>query len=80
MIGEERERERRTEKVALDALTRDLASGQVIFRGRIEDVDATDLRAMAQRLAANRISEIYPELSEFNAGPARRRPLPAPHP
>jgi hypothetical protein len=67
LIGEERERERRNEKIALDALTRDLASGQVIFRGRIEDVDAADLRAMAQRLAVNRISEIYPTLSEFNA-------------
>jgi hypothetical protein len=67
LLGEERERGRRNEKVALDALTRDLASGQVIFRGRSEDVDAADLRAMAQRLAASRVGEIYPRLSEFNA-------------
>ena len=67
LLGEERERERRSEKIALNALSRDLASGQVIFRGRTEDIDAADLRAMTQRLAAGRIGEIYPELSEFNA-------------
>ena len=67
LLGEERERERRSEKIALNALSRDLASGQVIFRGRTEDIDAADLRAMTQRLAAGRIGEIYPKLSEFNA-------------
>ena len=71
LLGEERERERRNEKIALDALTRDLASGQVIFRGRTEDVEAADLRAMAQRLTAARIGDIYPKLGEFNANVRR---------
>ena len=71
LLGEERERERRFEKVALTALTRDLASGQAIFRGRIEELEAADLRAMAQRLAASRIGDIYPKLSEFNASMRR---------
>jgi hypothetical protein len=67
LLGEERDRERRYERAALDALTRDLAAGQVVFRGRVEDVEAGDLRTMAQRQVETRIEEIYPRLDEFNA-------------
>ena len=67
LISEERERERRHEDVALRRLTRDLAAGQAVFRGRIEDVDGADLRPTAQRLLSERLDEIYPRLAEFNA-------------
>lgn len=67
LLGEERERLRRYEKAALTALTRDLAAGQVIFRGRIDEVEGSELRAMAQRMTASRITDIYPRLPEFNA-------------
>ena len=67
LLGEERERERRSEDVALRRLARDLASGQVIFRGRTEDVDGSELRLTAQRLLADRLDEIYPQLRQFTA-------------
>jgi hypothetical protein len=67
LLGEERDRERRCERAALNALTRDLAAGQVVFRGRVDDVEGNDLRTMAQRQVAARLEEVYPRLNEFNA-------------
>ena len=46
LLGEERERERRHESTALQRMTRDLAAGQVIFRGRVDEVEGGDLRSM----------------------------------
>ena len=65
LLAEERERERRYEATALQRLTRDLISGQAIFRGRIADIDGTRLRPTAQRLLSERLEEIYPQLHEF---------------
>ena len=50
-----------------ERLTRDLISGRVIFRGRIEDIDGTRLRSTAQRLLGERLDEIYPQLHQFTA-------------
>ncbi len=67
LLGEEREREARHERTALQRLGRDLAAGQAIFRGRVDDVDGGDLRATAQALVADRVEEIYPQLNQFTA-------------
>lgn len=67
LLGEERDRERRQESQAVTALARDLAAGQVVFRGRIDDIEAADLKPMAQRLVSDRLHDIYPRLAEFTA-------------
>jgi hypothetical protein len=67
LLGEERDRERRQESAAVTALARNLAAGQVVFRGRVDDVDTGDLKAMTQRLIGDRLHEIYPRLAEFTA-------------
>jgi hypothetical protein len=67
LLGEERERERRNDATALQRLGRDLAAGQAIFRGRVDDVDGADPRSTAQRLIADRIEEVYPQLEQFTA-------------
>ena len=67
LISEERGRERRHEETVLRRLARDLTRGQVIFRGRVEDVEGSDLRPTAQGLVGDRLDEIYPRLAEFNA-------------
>ena len=67
LLAEERERERRYEATALQRLTRDLTSGRVIFRGRIEGIEGTRLRSTAQRLLSERLDEIYPQLHQFTA-------------
>lgn len=67
LIGEERQREARHERTAIQRLAHDLAAGQAIFRGRIDDVDGGDLRATAQQLVADRVEEVYPQLDQFTA-------------
>jgi hypothetical protein len=67
LLAEERERQRRYEKAAILELTRDLAAGQAIFRGRLEEVEGSDLRSMARRIVTSRIGEIYSRLADFNA-------------
>ena len=67
LLAEERSREQRYEAATMRRLTRDLTSGQVIFRGRIEEVDGTDLRSTAQRILSDRLEEIYPQLKQFTA-------------
>lgn len=67
LLGEEREREARYERTALQRLARDLAAGQAIFRGRLDDVDGGDLRSTSQALVADRVEEIYPQLDQFTA-------------
>ena len=67
LLGEERIRSHRHEATALQRFTRDLAEGQVVFRGRIDDVEGADLRSTAQRLLADRLEEIYPQLELFTA-------------
>lgn len=72
LLGEERARLQRHERVAVTALTQDLLTGQVVFRGNAEDVEGGgDLRAVAQRIVTNRLDDIYPRLAEFNAAVGR---------
>ncbi len=67
LLGEERMREQSNEVTAIQRLAHDLAAGQVVFRGRIDDVDGTDLRSTAHRLLTDRLEEIYPQLHLFTA-------------
>ena len=68
LLGEERERGRRFEVSALSSLARDLSVGQVIFRGEVDDVPSGDLRFAAQKILADHLDDIYPQLSHFDAG------------
>ncbi len=67
LLGEERMRAQRHEAIVLQRLARDLAAGQVVFRGRIDDIDGSDLRSTSQRLLTERLDEIYPQLEQFTA-------------
>jgi hypothetical protein len=66
LLAEERRRRGDAEKRLLQRLTRDLAAGQVIFRGQISDVpNATGLAALAKKIVEERLDTIYPRLREF---------------
>jgi hypothetical protein len=67
LIADEKTRQARAERLALDALTAALASGDVIFRGRVEPVPAGDIRTAAQAVVRDRLGEIYPHLARFAA-------------
>lgn len=67
LLGEERLRAQDREGTTIQRLARDLAAGQVVFRGRIDDVEGTDLRSTAQSLLTDRLEEIYPQLDLFTA-------------
>ena len=67
LLGEERQRLGRIERQLTDRLARDLTSGQVIFRGKIDDAPAGTLAQSAQKLMTERISEIYDRLDSFAA-------------
>ena len=67
LLGEERQRLGRVERQLTDRLARDLTSGQVIFRGKIDDAPAGTLTQSAQKLMTERISEIYDRLDSFAA-------------
>lgn len=67
LLGEERERERRLEASALQRLTADLTTGQVMFRGRVEEAGDGDVRTLAQNLMLARLDEMYAQLSQFTA-------------
>jgi hypothetical protein len=67
LIGEERARLARSERQVAERLGRDLLAGQVIFRGQIDDVEGTELRATAQAIVAERLGDIYSQLDQFSA-------------
>ena len=67
LLGEERQRLGRIERQLTDRLARDLTSGQVIFRGKMDDALAGTLTQSAQKLMTERISEIYDRLDSFAA-------------
>ena len=67
LLGEERQRLGRIERQLTDRLARDLTSGQVIFRGKVDDAPAGTLTQSAQKLMTERISEIYDRLDSFAA-------------
>ena len=74
LVGEERERLRRSEAKALVRLTSDLIGGRIFFRGTVEEPAGADLRSAAQQCVASRVPEIYPQISEFTA-PVRREDI-----
>jgi hypothetical protein len=67
LLGEERQRLGRIERQLIERLARDLTSGQVIFRGKMDDAPAGSLTQSAQKLMTERISEIYDRLDSFAA-------------
>lgn len=67
LLGEERLRQGRWERLVADRLARDLAAGQVIFRGVIDDAPAGTVRAAAQKIVADHIDEIYERIDQFSA-------------
>ena len=67
LLGEERLRLGRWERLVSDRLARDLAAGQIIFRGVIEDAPTGAARAAAQKAVADHIDEIYERIDQFSA-------------
>jgi hypothetical protein len=68
LLAEERKRLTAAERLVLERLTRNLATGQVIFRGQIDFAPtATSLSALAKRIVEQRVADIYPELQKFAA-------------
>ncbi len=67
LLGEERQRLGRAERQLTERLARDVTGGQVIFRGKVDDAPLGTLTASAQKLMAERISEIYDRLDSFAA-------------
>lgn len=67
LLGEERLRLARWERQVADRLARDLAGGQVIFRGVIEDAPTGAIRTAAQKAVADYVDEIYERIKQFSA-------------
>jgi hypothetical protein len=67
LLGEERLRQGRWERLVSDRLARDLAVGQIIFRGVIEDAPTGAIRAAGQRAIAEHVDEIYERIDQFSA-------------
>jgi hypothetical protein len=67
LLGEERARLARWERLAAERLTRDLVAGQVIFRGVIDDAPTGTLRAAAQKAVGDHLEEIYERIDQFSA-------------
>jgi len=67
LLGEERARLARLERLASERLARDLADGQVIFRGVIDDAPSGPLRAAAQKAVSDHLEEIYDRIDQFSA-------------
>jgi hypothetical protein len=67
LLGDERARLARWERLAVERLTRDLVAGQVIFRGVIDDAPTGTLRAAAQKAVGDHLEEIYERIDQFSA-------------
>ncbi|MBX7132279.1 MAG: BREX system P-loop protein BrxC [Fimbriimonadaceae bacterium] len=67
LIGEERIRLARWERLLTDRLSRDLSAGQTIFHGRIEEAPGGTIRAAAQQVISGYIDEIYENIDDFSA-------------
>lgn len=67
LLGEERARLARWERLAAERLARDLVAGQVIFRGVIDDAPTGTLRAAAQKAVGDHLEEIYERIDQFSA-------------
>ena len=67
LLGEERSRQARSERLFLDRLQRDLSLGTIVFRGFAADAPEGDVKSAAQRAVGERLGDIYERLSEFAA-------------
>jgi hypothetical protein len=67
LLGGERTRQSRWEHLVSERLARDLVSGQIIFRGVIEDTPVGAIRAAAQKAVSDHIDEIYERIDQFSA-------------
>jgi hypothetical protein len=67
LLGEERQRLARIERLLIDGLTRDMTAGQVAFRGTLDDAPAGAMAQAAQKLMTDRIAVIYDRLDGFAA-------------
>lgn len=67
LLGEERQRLARLERRLGDRLARDLAGGQVVFRGNVDDAPDGTLMQSAQGVMTDRIGAIYDRLDGFAA-------------
>jgi hypothetical protein len=71
LLGEERKRQERFEKLLAQRLARDLLAGTAFFRGVDEQPPGNDLRKAVAGILAAKVTAIYPELKRF-AAPVRR--------
>jgi hypothetical protein len=67
LLGGERARQGRWEHFVSDRLARDLAAGQIIFRGVIEEAPVGAIRAAAQKAITSHIDDIYELIDKFSA-------------
>lgn len=67
LLGEERQRLGRIERHLIDRLARDITSGQVVFRGTLDDAPSGTIAQAAQKLMTDRIAVIYDRLDHFAA-------------
>ncbi len=67
LLAEERQRLSRAERQLTDRLGRDLLEGQVVFRGRIEDIPSGSLSQVAPRIVSDRLIEIFSRVDDFAA-------------
>jgi hypothetical protein len=67
LLGEERARLARWERIAAERLALDLIAGQVIFRGVIDEAPTGTLRVAAQKALSDHLEEIYERIDQFSA-------------
>jgi hypothetical protein len=67
LLGEERARLARWERLAAERLARDLTTGQVIFRGVTDEAPTGALRTSAQKAVGDHLEEIYERIDQFSA-------------
>ncbi len=67
LLGEERQRLGRIERQLIERLSRNMTSGQVAFRGNLDDAPTGTIAQAAQKLMTGRIAVIYDRLDDFAA-------------
>lgn len=65
LLAEERGRRDRAERLALERLTADLASGSAVFRGEVAEPPRGSLISMAESIVTDRIEDVYTRLDLF---------------
>ena len=67
LLGEERQRLGRIERQLIERLTRVMTTGQVAFRGILDDAPSGTIPQAAQKLMSDRVAVIYDRLDQFAA-------------